>query len=107
MLRRMLHKCSYVHAPHKSTAFCTLILSEQLHVQMLCTEFDSNQTKSAESRVVIHFCPSVIYVLCVLAFAKLILHRQLFVQNSYTNFHENPRDCLVTDTRSHIDMFST
>jgi len=61
MLRRMVNKCSYVHAPHKSTAFCTLILAEhknpeQLHVQMLCTECDSNRTKSAESRVVIYFC---------------------------------------------------
>jgi hypothetical protein len=63
MLRRILHKCSYVHAAHKSTAFCMLILSElkknteQLHVEVLCTEFDSNRTKSAESRMVIHFCP--------------------------------------------------
>jgi hypothetical protein len=62
MLRRRLYKCSYVHAAHKSTAFCTLTFSEpknaeQLYVQMLCAEFNSNQTKSAESRVVIHFCP--------------------------------------------------
>lgn len=40
MLRRMLHKCSYVHAHQKSTAFCMLVLSklkntEQLYVEML------------------------------------------------------------------------
>jgi hypothetical protein len=27
-----------------------------------------------------------------------MLHRLLFVKNSYTNFHENPRDCSVIDT---------
>jgi len=34
---------------------------------------------------------------------KLTLEQQLFAKSSYTRFHENLTDHLVTDTRSPID----
>jgi hypothetical protein len=34
---------------------------------------------------------------------KLTFEQQLFAKNSYTKFHENLTDHLVTDTRSLID----
>jgi len=36
-------------------------------------------------------------------FMKLICARQMFENNSYTDFHENPRNCLVDYARSVID----
>jgi hypothetical protein len=31
-------------------------------------------------------------------FMKLVLMQQLFMKNAYTEFYENPTDCLITDT---------
>jgi hypothetical protein len=68
-------------------------------VYISCTEFCPNRSKAAADRGKVYLTPlSMTFTASI--FTKPMLARQFFVKNSYTEFHENKMNGLVTDNQS-------
>jgi hypothetical protein len=73
------------------------------NLEIYHTEFYPNRSWIWKLCVQIHLLLSVKYEEHQGTFMKLTLDWQIFVKNSFTEFHKNPTNILVADTRSRAD----